>query len=106
MRSGSAIPAGTSASRCRGTRLPPLQVDETTPLGILLADPRTAPVVQHALRAETAAMTNGGGDGLMPPEAMAQMLDALTLRNMINFGGPQAEEKLTKLLETLQDAVQ
>ena len=89
-----------------GTRLPPLQVDETTPLGILLADPRTAPVVQHALRAETAAMTNGGGDGLMPPEAMAQMFDALTLRNMINFGGPQAEEKLTKLLETLQDAVQ
>ena len=76
------------------------------PLGILLADPRTAPVVQHALRAETAAMTNGGGDGLMPPEAMAQMFDALTLRNMINFGGPQAEEKLTKLLETLQDAVQ
>ena len=89
-----------------GTRLPPLQVDETTPLGILLADPRTAPVVQHALRAETAAMTNGGGDGLMPPEAMAQMFDALTLRNMINFGGPQAEEKLTKLLEALQDAVQ
>ena len=89
-----------------GTRLLPLQVDETTPLGILLADPRTAPVVQHALRAETAAMTNGGGDGLMPPEAMAQMLDALTLRNMINFGGPQAEEKLTKLLETLRDAVQ
>ena len=88
-----------------GTRLPPLQVDETTPLGILLADPRTAPVVQHALRAETAAMTNGGGDGLMPPEAMAQMFDALTLRNMINFGGPQAEEKLTKLLETLQDAI-
>ena len=37
---------------------------------------------------------------------MAQMFDALTLRNMINFGGPQAEEKLTKLLETLQDAVQ
>ncbi len=29
-------------------------------------------------------MTNGGGDGLMPPEAMAQMFDALTLRNMIN----------------------
>ena len=75
------------------------------PLGILLADPRTAPVVQHALREETAAMTNGGGDGLMPPEAMAQMFDALTLRNMINFGGPQAEEKLTKLLETLRDAV-
>ena len=42
----------------------------------------------------------------MPPEAMAQMFDALTLRNMINFGGPQAEEKLTKLLEALQDAVQ
>ena len=62
--------------------------------------------MQHALREETAAMTNGVGDGLMPPEAMAQMFDALTLRNMINFGGPQAEEKLTKLLETLQDAVQ
>ena len=75
-------------------------------IAVCLSNFADIPVVQHALRAETAAMTNGGGDGLMPPEAMAQMLDALTLRNMINFGGPQAEEKLTKLLETLQDAVQ
>ena len=81
-------------------------MDETTPLGILLADPRTAPVVQHALREETAAMTNGGGDGLMPPEAMAQMFDGLTLRNMINFGGPQAEERLNAMLAKLKEAVQ
>ena len=89
-----------------GTRLPPLQVDEPPPLGTLLVDPRTAPVVQHALREETAAMTNGGGDGLMPPEARIQMFDGLTLRNMINFGGPQAEERLNAMLAKLKEAVQ
>ena len=51
-------------------------------------------------------MANGGGDGLMPPEAMAQMFDGLTLRNMINFGGPQAEERLNAMLAKLKEAVQ
>ena len=89
-----------------GTRLLPLQVDETTPLGILLADPRTAPVVQRVLRDEAAAMSNGGGEGLMPPEALAQMFDGLTIRNMINFGGPQAEEHLLAALEEIKKVVE
>ena len=89
-----------------GTRLLPLQVDETTPLGILLADPRTAPVVQRVLQKEAAAMSNGGGEGLMPPEALAQMLDGLTIRNMINFGGPEAEEHLLAALEEIKKAVE
>ena len=89
-----------------GTKRLPLTVDETTPLGILLADDRTAPLVRNMLNAETKAMENGGGDGLMPPEAVAQMFDAMTLRNMINFGGPEAEEHLTAALETLKQAVQ
>ena len=89
-----------------GTRLLPLQIDETTPLGILLADPRTAPVVQRMLSAEAAAMSNGGGEGLMPPEALAQMFDSLTIRNMINFGGPEAETKLQTVLAEIKKAVE
>ena len=89
-----------------GDKLLPLTVDETTPLGILLADPRTAPIVRGMLDAQTQAMANGGGDGMMPPEAMAQMFDGLTLRNMINFGGPQAEEQLEAMLAKLKEAVQ
>lgn len=81
-------------------------MDETTPLGILLADPRTAPIVRGMLDAQVQAMANGGGDGLMPPEAMIQMFDGLTLRNMINFGGPQAEERLNAMLAKLKEAVQ
>lgn len=89
-----------------GAKLLPLTVDETTPLGILLADPRTAPIVRGMLDAQVQAMANGGGDGLMPPEAMIQMFDGLTLRNMINFGGPQAEERLNAMLAKLKEAVQ
>ena len=58
----------------------PLTVDENTPLGILLADPRTAEPVRRMLESNAQAMANGGGDGLMPPDAMAQMLDAMPLR--------------------------
>lgn len=89
-----------------GAKLLPLTVDETTPLGILLADPRTAPIVRRMLDAQVQAMANGGGDGLMPPEAMIQMFDGLTLRNMINFGGPQTEERLNAMLAKLKEAVQ
>lgn len=84
----------------------PLVVDENTPLGVLLADERTAPAVRQMLQANSQAMANGGGDGLMPSDAMAQMLDAMPLRAVVNFGGPQAAEALPALLETLRSAVQ
>ena len=84
----------------------PLTVDENTPLGILLADPRTAEPVRRMLESNAQAMANGGGDGLMPPDAMAQMLDAMPLRGLVNFGGPEAAAALPALLDTLRRAVQ
>ena len=80
----------------------PLAIDENTPLGILLADRRTAPIVQQMLNANRQAMANGGGEGLMPPEAMAQMLDAMPLRAIVNFGGPAAAAQLPQILAALK----
>lgn len=85
-------------------RRPPLTVDENTPLGLLLADPRTAPLVQQALAANSQAAANGGGDGLMPPEAMAQMMDAMPLRALANFGGADTAAALPGLLAALRQA--
>ena len=64
-------------------RFPPLTVDGTTPLGLLLADPRTAVTAQKLLDGR-----GGDGDGLMPPEAMAQMLDATPLRELTDCSAP------------------
>ena len=33
----------------------------------------------------------------MPPDAMAQMLDAMPLRGLVNFGGPEAAAALPAL---------
>lgn len=88
------------------SRRAPLTVDENTPLGLLLADDRTAPAVRQMLEANSEAMANGGGDGLMPPEAVAQMLDAMPLRGLVNFGGPEAAAALPALLETLRRALE
>lgn len=84
----------------------PLTVDENTPLGLLLADPRTAEPVRQMLAANSQAMANGGGDGLMPPDAVAQMLDAMPLRGLVNFGGPEAAAALPALLDTLRKATE
>ena len=61
---------------------------------------------QAQAQANAKAAENGGGDGLMPPEAMAQILDSLTIRNMINFGGPEAEANLLPMLDALKKAVE
>lgn len=84
----------------------PLTVDENTPIGLLLADNRTAPIVHQMLESNRQAMANGGGDGLVPPEAMAQMLDAMPLRGLVNFGGPEAAAAMPALLEALRQATQ
>ena len=89
-----------------GSAALPLSVDETTPLGVLLADERTAPIIRASMQANAKAAENGGGDGLMPPEAMAQILDGMTIRNMINFGGPEAEANLLPMLDALKKAVE
>ena len=86
-------------------RRPPLTVDENTPLGILMADPRTAALVQKMLSDHPQGMDNGGGDGLMPPDAMAQMLDAMPLRALANFGGADTAAALPAMLDALRGAL-
>ena len=74
-------------------------------LGILMADPRTAALVQKMLSDHPQGMDNGGGDGLMPPDAMAQMLDAMPLRALANFGGADTAAALPAMLDALRGAL-
>ena len=85
--------------RYETTRRPPLAIDENTPLGVLLADDRTAPVIRRAM-AEHGVVEGDAGDGLMPPEAMAAMLDASPLRGMVQY----RDEELAPLLAALREA--
>ena len=85
--------------RYETARRPPLAIDENTPLGVLLADDRTAPVIRRAM-AEHGVVEGDAGDGLMPPEAMAAMLDASPLRGMVQY----RDEELAPLLAALREA--
>ena len=85
--------------RYETTRRPPLAIDGNTPLGVLLADDRTAPVIRRAM-AEHGVVEGDTGDGLMPPEAMAAMLDASPLRGMVQY----RDEELAPLLAALREA--
>ena len=87
--------------RYETARRPPLAIDENTPLGVLLADDRTAPVIRRAM-AEHGVVEGDAGDGLMPPEAMAAMLDASPLRGMVQY----RDEELAPLLAALREAAQ
>ena len=80
---------------------PPLAIDGNTPLGVLLADDRTAPVIRRAMAAH-GVVEGDAGDGLMPPEAMAAMLDASPLRGMVQY----RDEELAPLLAALREAAQ
>ena len=85
--------------RYETTRRPPLTIDENTPLGVLLADDRTAPVIRRVMAAH-GVVEGDAGDGLMPPEAMAAMLDASPLRGMVQY----RDEELAPLLAALREA--
>ena len=89
----------------RTARHLPLEITPATPIGVLLADDRTAPIVRELIAGSSEAMANGGGEGLMPAEAQAQMLDAMTLQALLNFGGPLLAALQTQLLEELRNAV-
>ena len=84
-------------------KLLPLVVDSTTTIGELMADPRTAPLVQQM----TAAM----GDGMldMNDPGMAAMMEAmmsgLPLKSLITFGMMQPEQ-LEGLIQTLNAQIQ
>lgn len=84
----------------------PLTVDENTPLGILLADARTAPLLRE-LVAQAPAGVAGSGADIMSPEALPQMLDAMPLRALAGFAGSGSElaAALPGLVAALQAAV-
>lgn len=86
-------------------RLLPLAVDENTTFGELMADPRTALVVQAVLQSQSSSLMDSS-DGLMSPEAMAQMLDAMPLRALTSFAGAQAAAALPGLVAALRAAAQ
>ena len=83
----------------------PLEITPATPFGVLLADERTAPIIQELARGTTEANPNGGGATLMPPEAMAVMLDATTLQSLQSFAGPFLGSLIPQILEELKNAV-
>ena len=104
------------SSRNIPTRLPlqfvtdrrrPFTVDENTPMGDLLQDERTAPVMQAVLQRFGGLMgDNGGGENAaITAEASRQMMDAMPLRAMTSFGGAQAAAALPGLLAALRAAL-
>ncbi len=82
----------------------PLTVDENTPIGDLLRDERTAPIVRAMLTRFGGLMGENGGDAISE-EAALQMMDGMPLRSMVSFGGPQAAAALPGLLAALRGAV-
>lgn len=86
------------------TRRRPLTVDENTPIGDLLRDERTAPIVRTMLASYGRQMGENGGDAISDEAAM-QMMDGMPLRAMAAFGGPQAAAAMPGLLAALRGAV-
>jgi len=86
----------------------PFVIDENTTIGELSKDDRTAAIIQQVLAQTGNALTGGnaGGSEIASSEAVAQMLDSMPLRGIVNFGGPAAAGMITPLLEILRAAIQ
>ena len=86
----------------------PFVIDENTTIGELSKDDRTAAIIQQVLAQAGNALTGGnaGGSEIASSEAVAQMLDSMPLRGIVNFGGPAAAGMITPLLEILRAAIQ
>ena len=65
-------------------------------------------IIQQVLAQAGNALTGGnaGGSEIASSEAVAQMLDSMPLRGIVNFGGPAAAGMITPLLEILRAAIQ
>ena len=86
----------------------PFVIDENTTIGELSKDDRTAGIIQQVLAQAGNTLTGGnaGGSEIASSEAVAQMLDSMPLRGIVNFGGPAAAGMITPLLEILRAAIQ
>ena len=98
----------TLSVRFSTPRRRPFVIDENTTIGELSKDDRTAAIIQQVLAQAGNALTGGnaGGSEIASSEAVAQMLDSMPLRGIVNFGGPAAAGMITPLLEILRDAIQ
>ena len=92
----------TLSVRFSTPRRRPFVIDENTTIGELSKDDRTAGIIQQVL----AQGGNAGGSEIASSEAVAQMLDSMPLRGIVNFGGPAAAGMITPLLEILRAAIQ
>lgn len=93
----------------RTARPLPLKIDVDMPIGDLLADARTAPVMRELVAQFGGAMgLNGGGEGggAISAEAALQMMEAMPLHGLNTFGGVQGAGILDGLLDKLREAVQ
>ena len=79
-------------------------MDENTPVGDLLRDDRTAPIVRSVMASFGSQMGENGGDAVSA-EAGMQMMDGMPLRAMVAFGGAQAAAAMPGLLAALRGAV-
>ena len=98
----------TLSVRFSTPRRRPFVIDENTTIGELSKDDRTAAIIQQVLAQAGNALTGGnaGGSEIASSEAVAQMLDSMPLRGIVNFGGPAAAGMITPLLEVLRAAIQ
>ena len=98
----------TLSVRFSTPRRRPFVIDENTTIGELSKDDRTAGIIQQVLAQAGNTLTGGnaGGSEIASSEAVAQMLDSMPLRGIVNFGGPAAAGMITPLLEILRAAIQ
>lgn len=98
----------TLSVRFSTPRRRPFVIDKNTTIGELSKDDRTAGIIQQVLAQAGNALTGGnaGGSEIASSEAVAQMLDSMPLRGIVNFGGPAAAGMITPLLEILRAAIQ
>ncbi|MBU3875045.1 glycoside hydrolase family 3 C-terminal domain-containing protein [Faecalicatena sp. AGMB00832] len=95
----------------RTKKLLPFTVDGTTTLGELLADPRTAAVIQQmmaeaqkAMAANTPNEEAADSGDMMSAEAIQAMMQAMPLKSIVSFGmmnGEQMEGLITVLNQTI-----
>lgn len=86
----------------------PFHLEENTTIGDLMADSRTAPIVAKLVERFGNSLTGGNGGGenaAISNEMMEQMIAAMPLRGIVNFGGPDAADMMTGLMQALRAAL-
>ena len=89
-------------------KLPYLAVDVDTNIGVLLKDPRTAPVIQQLMAARMSASETGqggiSGDGAQDSAMMQAMMEYMPLKALVSFG-VMNREQVQGLVQMLRSAL-